>query len=108
MMRFRVFIGGWCEGDPDWTSLDVGGLPWDEAVRLMAEHLASYKDFEDCDQCRADAREGLERLASSAPGAFEAQVDGDDYLILVEIANVPGAVTGAPAKTPKAEDDATN
>lgn len=81
MHQYRVFIGMWDEGEPGWTRLDVAGLSWEDARKLLAEHLGKFED-DDCEVCKTDAKEELSRLTSASAGKFEAAVDGEDYLIL--------------------------
>lgn len=83
-MTYRVFVGMWDEVEPGWVHVDVAGLSWDAARSLLADHLNQYKD-DDCEHCRSVAGEALARLQAAKPGAFEADVDGDDYLILCDL-----------------------
>lgn len=80
---FRVFIGSWDDGDPDWTGFDVGGLWWEEARALLAVSLERWRN-DSCEFCRDQAATELARLQAAAPGRFEAEVEGDDYLIIEE------------------------
>lgn len=79
--RYRVFVGLWDDGDPEWTHVDVRGLTWGRAVTKLATSLEAFKD-DTCETCRDDAAAELGRLISTAPGRFEASVDGEDYLIV--------------------------
>ena len=73
----RVLIGI----DGDWNHVDARNLSWIDARDLLAEHLRGLLS-DDCAYCAAMATEELERLERAAPGRFEAEVDGQDYLIL--------------------------
>jgi hypothetical protein len=80
-MTYRVFIGDWRgDGEPDWVSLDVGGLSWEGARQMIAAPLRRIEQ-DNCPCCAGDAAEALARLMAMPPGRFEAQVDGDDYVI---------------------------
>lgn len=84
MLTYRVFIGMWDDGDPDWTHFDESGLTWEAARDLLAMKLKSWEN-DTCEDCRADAADDLARLMKLDPGQpFEGGVEGDDYLILVE------------------------
>jgi hypothetical protein len=82
-MTYRVFIGAWNNGEPEWAHLDVGSLPWNDAKTVMLQHLARFQDDE-CGHCRDDAAKEFVRLQAAAPGDFEACVDGEDYVIVQE------------------------
>ena len=82
-MKYRVFIGSYDEGDPDYVSVDQQGLTWNAAKKLMSHYLRNFKD-DTCNTCREQAAEELRRLLNTKPGSFKAFVDGDDYLIMVE------------------------
>lgn len=87
MSSYRVFIGDWSslsEGaEPDWVHHDKPGLSWEEAQTFLNERLAGF-ETDDCEFCRADAAQERERLMKAQPGQFEAEVDGDDYVIIDE------------------------
>ena len=80
-MSYRVFIGMWDDGDPDWTHLDQRNLSWDQAKELLAGRLQSWES-DTCEDCKKQAAEELARLRLASPGRFDANVEGDDYLIL--------------------------
>lgn len=80
--RYKVFIGGWVEKDePDWITFKADNLTWSEAQNKLAEKLAAYRD-DNCDVCRDQAKEELTRFMAAEPGRFEAEVEGDDYMIM--------------------------
>jgi hypothetical protein len=85
-VTYRAFIGFWNDDDePDWIILDVRGLSWDAARNLIANKLRA-RENDECDICRSQASQELTRLRSSEPGLFEADVEGDDYIIMPEAA----------------------
>ena len=80
-MMYRVFIGMWDDGEPDYTHLDQRALSWDEAKQLLADRLRRW-ETDTCEDCKKHAAEELARLLLAEPGRFDADVEGDDYLIL--------------------------
>lgn len=83
MNLYRVFVGGWCDGDPEWTIIDETQLTWDAAKNRMGKLLSAFEN-DSCEFCRDDAVMGLRRLDDAEPGLFEAFVEGDDYIIAPE------------------------
>lgn len=85
-MTWRVFVGQWNDGAPEWAHLDERGLTWEQARdRLIPELEAIRKDMQDvCDACAGRAAAGIERLRSGPPDTElpECEVDGEDYLLL--------------------------
>jgi hypothetical protein len=81
---YRVFIGDGSDLDnPDWVIFDVKTHAWDVAKTALLERLDAFKDY-DCEYCRENAAQEAARLREAKPGKFEAEVEGDDYMILVE------------------------
>ena len=80
-MTYSVFIGLLDESDkPEITNFQSVPLPWDEARRIMFEKLRGF-EIDDCVQCWSDAMRTINRLSDAQPGRFEAEVDGEDYVI---------------------------
>lgn len=86
-MSYRIFIGDWGDDGsaPDWVNVDVRGLSWDAARQQLLEWFAAFEN-DTCEDCRDDAASGRDRLMNAPPGTFEAQVDGNDYVIIDESA----------------------
>jgi hypothetical protein len=80
-MRYRAFVGMWDDGKPEWSHVDVVSDNWAHACELLADKLRGFEDY-GCDFCRDQARGELARLMAEAPGKFEGEVDGTDYLIM--------------------------
>jgi hypothetical protein len=78
---YLVFIGdGSTMDDPDWSTLEVRTDSWDIAKLLLLKKLDAFKD-DDCETCRENAAQAAAKLRDAKPGNFEAEVDGDDYMI---------------------------
>ena len=81
-MAYTAFIGCWNDGEPDWVHLREDGLTWEQARDIIKARLDRFAN-DTCEHCRDDAAEGAARLAAAKPGPFEWNVEGDEYLILV-------------------------
>lgn len=81
--RWRVFIGAWDEhGDHDWINFDSRFTDWRPARNCMEMRLQPFLNDE-CETCREDGREALDKLSRLEPDQpFEASIDGDDYLLM--------------------------
>lgn len=97
-----VFIGDGSDlkNNPDWVHYrSVFPMPWDAAKALLLQRFDAFRDDE-CETCRADAAEAAARLREAEPGNFEANIDGDDYMILM-----PDSFTLTPGEDFKIEFD---
>lgn len=89
MTTYTVFIGGWNgEDDPDRIIFRARRLSWDEARSRMSKLMTGFEG-DICEVCAHDAKEALDRLRVAEPGRFEAEIDGDDYLILEDQQSSP-------------------
>lgn len=80
---WRIFIG-WDRHDRTSHYMVGPAVPWQIAALSLMDRLRAFQTPEECDHCRAQAQESMEKLAAAEPGTefTEGFVDGDEFLIV--------------------------
>lgn len=83
MSTWRIFIGDWNDGTPEWEgSVVQAGLTWEQARDQLAERFNAFKD-DHCPPCQTAGTAEAANLAAHQPDTpFFGYVDGDDYVIV--------------------------
>jgi diadenosine tetraphosphatase ApaH/serine/threonine PP2A family protein phosphatase len=79
---WRLFIGMWDDGDPDWAHLNETTEDYNQARAALIERYIRWRS-DSCSDCVAAAAGDEEWLAElPAEAEFVGEVDGEDYLLI--------------------------